>query len=88
MDTPAYSGPTGGSFQVGSAARGLAPYQAYECSDGYLVVSAPNNRLFARLSEALGRPEWPEDQRFDSNQNRYAHLADLNAQSPIRASAR
>ncbi len=62
----------------GSGARGMAPYQAYECSDGYLIIAAPNDRLFERLSQVLGHPEWPTDPRFSSNQNRYANLAELN----------
>ena len=62
----------------GSGVRGLAPYQAYGCSDGYLVIAAPNERLFAQLSEALGHPEWPSDERFDTNQKRYRNLDALN----------
>ena len=49
------------------------------CADGYLVVSAPNDRLFARLSAALGHPDWPDDPRFGTNQTRYANLSELNA---------
>ena len=64
--------------KVGSGARGMAPYQAYQCADGYLVVSAPNDRLFGRLSDALGFSEWCDDPRFDSNQNRYRNLEELN----------
>ena len=63
----------------GSGARGMAPYQAYECLDGWLVVAAPNDRLFAKLADVLGHPEWVEDPRFASNQDRYANLAGLNA---------
>ena len=63
----------------GSGARGMAPYQAYECKDGWLVVAAPNDRLFAKLSEVLGHPEWPGDVRFGGNQDRYRNLAALNA---------
>ena len=63
----------------GSGARGLAPYQAYLCADGYLVVAAPNDRLFARLADVLGHPEWVDDERFDDNQSRYRNLAALNA---------
>lgn len=74
--------------KVGSGARGMAPYQAYRCSDGWLVVSAPNDRLFERLSKALGHADWPSDERFSSNQKRYANLLDLNALlEPILASA-
>ena len=54
----------------GSGARGMAPYQAYACSDGHLVIAAPNDSLFKRLSEVLGHPEWPSDPRFDTNQKR------------------
>jgi len=63
----------------GSGARGMAPYQAYECSDGHLIVAAPNDRLFAKLADVLGHPEWPSDQRFNSNLNRYQNLTALNA---------
>lgn len=63
----------------GSGARGMAPYQAYACSDGYLVIAAPNDRLFLRLSEVLDHPEWSSDPRFETNQGRYANLAELNA---------
>ncbi|MEM8786852.1 MAG: CoA transferase [Pseudomonadota bacterium] len=64
--------------KVGSGARGMAPYQAYECADGYLVVSAPNDRLFEKLCRALGRVDLLEEPRFATNQLRYANLADLN----------
>ena len=63
----------------GSGMRGIAPYQAYRCSDGYLVIAAPNDRLFTRLAEALGQPEWAEDPRFDDNQHRNENVESLNA---------
>lgn len=64
--------------KVGSGARGMAPYQAYDCADGYLVVSAPNDNLFERLCKALGFLDLLEDPRFATNQLRYANLTDLN----------
>lgn len=63
----------------GTTARGMAPYQAYECADGWLIVAAPNDRLFERLSGVLGHPEWPGDARFATNQKRWENLAALNA---------
>ena len=63
----------------GSGARGIVPYQAYACSDGYLVVAAANDRLFARLSEALAHPQWCHDARFVSNPTRVQHRDALNA---------
>lgn len=74
----------------GTTARGMAPYQAYECSDGWLIVAAPNHRLFIRLAGVLGHPEWPDDPRFNTNQNRWENLAELNAlmEPIIRAETR
>lgn len=63
----------------GTTARGMAPYQAYECTDGWLIVAAPNDRLFSRLSSVLGHPEWPDDTRFATNQKRWENLDALNA---------
>jgi len=63
----------------GTTARGMAPYQAYECSDGWQIVAAPNQRLFERLCGVLGHPEWVEDERFASNQLRWENLDELNA---------
>ena len=42
----------------GSAHRLLAPYQAIRCADGYITIGAGNDRLFSRLCELLGHPEW------------------------------
>jgi crotonobetainyl-CoA:carnitine CoA-transferase CaiB-like acyl-CoA transferase len=65
--------------RLGSGARGIAPYQAYRCSDGYLVVAAPNDRLFERLCTVLDQQQLPSDPRFSGNQKRFNNLAELNA---------
>lgn len=63
----------------GTTARGMAPYQAYECSDGYLILAAPNNALFLKVSTVLGHPEWIEEERFSENMIRYENVDALNA---------
>ena len=62
----------------GSGMIGIAPYQAYPCADGELVVAAPNDRLFGLVAQVLGHPEWVDDERFRTNQLRYANLTELN----------
>lgn len=57
----------------GSGVRGIAPYEAFECADGYLIVAASNDRLFVKLADALGHPEWKSDPRFATNPQRDAH---------------
>ncbi len=36
----------------------FAPYQAIRCADGYITLGSANDRLFQRLCELLGHPEW------------------------------
>jgi crotonobetainyl-CoA:carnitine CoA-transferase CaiB-like acyl-CoA transferase len=38
--------------------------------DGYLMVGAAGQSIWARCAEALGHPEWCEDARFATNQGR------------------
>ena len=63
---------------AGSGMNAIVPYQAYECSDGYLVVAAGGDSLFLRLSEVLGHPEWPEDPRFKTNPDRVQNRNAIN----------
>ena len=62
----------------GSGVRGIMPYQAYDCADGYLVVAASNDRLFANLAAELDHPEWLDDPRFVDNPARSGHREELN----------
>lgn len=61
----------------GSAHRLTAPYQALETSDGYINVGANNQRLWARLCNALGREDLIEDERFTTNDDRMRNRAEL-----------
>lgn len=51
----------------------LVPYEAFDGSDGPFVICCGNDRLFAKLAGALGKPEWAEDPRFATNRARLAH---------------
>jgi formyl-CoA transferase len=65
--------------RLGSAHRMIAPYQAFRCRDGHINIGAANDRIFARLAERLGHPEWLTDPRFASATARVAHRAALAA---------
>jgi len=52
---------------LGSAHRMSAPYQAIRCADGYITLGAANDRLFQRLCELLGHPEWIADPAYASD---------------------
>lgn len=51
----------------------LVVFQAFETKNGPLIVAAGNDRLFAKLAHALGRPEWATDSRFETNALRVAN---------------
>ena len=55
----------------------IAPYETYEAADRPFAVAAGNDRLFARLCEAIGLPDLPADERFATNTARVAHIAEL-----------
>ena len=64
---------------LGSAHRMNAPYQAIRCADGYITLGAANERLFRRLCEVLGHPEWSEDPAFAANASRVRNREALAA---------
>ena len=63
--------------KMGSGTLMIVPYQAFPTKDGYLLIGGANDALFARLSDALGHPEWAEDPRFRTNADRVAHREEI-----------
>jgi len=67
----------------GSGSAFIAPYGAYRASDGALLVTAGNDRLFAKMATVIGRSDLPQDPRFATNaervRNRDALEVEMNA---------
>jgi crotonobetainyl-CoA:carnitine CoA-transferase CaiB-like acyl-CoA transferase len=61
----------------GSGAAGIVPYQAFKTRDGWLVIGAGNDGLFAKLAAAMGRPELAGDERFKTNRGRVTNQKQL-----------
>jgi crotonobetainyl-CoA:carnitine CoA-transferase CaiB-like acyl-CoA transferase len=58
----------------------IAPYETFDAQDRPFALAVGNDRLFARLCEAIGRPELAGDERFASNRDRVAHIEELGAE--------
>ena len=43
---------------------GIAPYNVYRTTDGYVVLNAPGEHHFRSIAEVMGRPDLKNDQRF------------------------
>lgn len=61
------------SPRLGNAHSTIVPYQAFEASDGYIIISVGNDTQFARFASFIGHPEWAEDERFATNSARVKH---------------
>ncbi len=62
---------------MGTAQPNIVPYQLLHCLDAPIVLGAPNERLWAKVCEALGHPEWLADPRFQGNAKRNEHRDQL-----------
>ncbi len=67
--------------RVGLGHPTIAPYGAFACGDGQqLLIGVQNDGEWRRFAtEVLERPEWVEDARYRSNQDRVRHAEELKA---------
>jgi len=60
-----------------SAHPSLVPFQAFQTSDGWIVVACPKEKFWQRLTVAVSRPELAADERFATFGDRRAHAGEL-----------
>tara|TARA_R110002033_G_scaffold4684_4_gene22003 strand:- start:9568 stop:10770 length:1203 start_codon:yes stop_codon:yes gene_type:complete len=61
----------------GNAHPNIVPYDAFECSDGHVLLAVGNDAQFARFCDAVGLAGLNNDPRFDTNQHRIENRAAL-----------
>jgi crotonobetainyl-CoA:carnitine CoA-transferase CaiB-like acyl-CoA transferase len=63
----------------GTGSNIIVPYQIFDTADRPLCIAAGNDRLFVKMADAMGHPEWYADPRFSDGrkrtQNREALIA-------------
>jgi formyl-CoA transferase len=65
---------------AGSSLPGIAPSNAYRCSDGKFALIAGNgDSIFRRLMELIGRPDLADDPAVARNDGRVQNVARLDA---------
>lgn len=62
---------------MGTANRLGMPNQAFPTSDGYVAITAANDRMFSRCCNALGIGELADQERFATLARRYENRAEL-----------
>jgi crotonobetainyl-CoA:carnitine CoA-transferase CaiB-like acyl-CoA transferase len=63
--------------RIGTAHPQIAPYQAFEASDGYFMLAVGNDNQFRRVCDALELPELPDDPRYADNAGRVENRDEL-----------
>ena len=63
--------------RMGNRHPSIAPYEVLATGNGDLVLAVGNDRQFASLCTALGRPDLCQDPRFTTNPDRVAHRDEL-----------
>ena len=64
---------------AGSALPGIAPSNAYPCTDGYVLIGGNGDGIFKRLMAAIGRSDLAQDPALADNAGRVARVHELDA---------
>jgi len=65
---------------AGSALPGIAPSNAYRCSDGgYALIAGNGDSIFRRLMGTIGRPDLANDPQLSNNAGRVARVSEIDA---------
>lgn len=64
LQTSEYFGTGRNPRRLGSAHPRNAPYRAFHCRDGWFVIAAGNNKLWASVCDVVDSPELLDDERF------------------------
>lgn len=64
---------------AGSALPGIAPSNAYRCSDGFVLIAGNGDSIFKRLMQVIGRDDLGGDEGLASNAGRAARVHELDA---------
>ena len=64
--------------RLSSGHPSLAPYQAFQCADGLLMVCPGNERLWKKFAAELDQARWIDDQRFLTNELRVQRRDEIN----------
>jgi formyl-CoA transferase len=64
---------------AGSALPGIAPSNAYRCTDGTVLIAGNGDSIFRRLMQAIGRDDLAVDASLANNAGRVARVTELDA---------
>lgn len=63
---------------AGSALPGIAPSNAYQCADGYVLIGGNGDSIFKRLMQTIERNDLANDPSLGSNSGRVARVEEID----------
>ncbi len=63
---------------TGSSMPGIAPTNAYRCSDGFVLIAGNGDSIFKRLMEAIGRGDLADAPDLAGNVGRVARVTEID----------
>jgi formyl-CoA transferase len=63
---------------AGAALPGIAPSNAYACTDGYVLIAGNGDAIFSRLMSAIGREDLRADPGLARNDGRVQRVGELD----------
>ncbi|MDB5661160.1 MAG: carnitine dehydratase [Cypionkella sp.] len=63
----------------GRGTSNACPHGQFRTKDGWVAIACTNDRMFARLAEAMGHPDLATPERFGAVAVRLAHSAEVDA---------
>jgi crotonobetainyl-CoA:carnitine CoA-transferase CaiB-like acyl-CoA transferase len=62
---------------IGNAHQNLAPYQVFDCADGWIIIATGNDAQYRRLCGILGLEDMAEDPDYLTNADRIANREEM-----------
>lgn len=73
--------------RIGNAHQNLAPYQVFDCSDGWIIIATGNDSQYHRLCALLGLGDLASDPRFATNADRVKNRPELSRALSVATTA-
>jgi len=64
-------------LRYGNAHPNIVPYQTFKASDGYFALAVGNDGQWRQFCEKVGKTEWADDARFQTNACRVENRTEL-----------
>jgi len=63
--------------RIGNAHQNLAPYQVFDCADGWLIIATGNDAQYRRFCQLLDLPDMADAPEFLANADRLANRDEM-----------